>query len=77
MFLLSTSHFFWKTRGKMICGLSSRNGVMLRRYSSQKNINRSDRRYGFVRFIWVDDVKKHERQLDNLILGGLNYMRIS
>lgn len=42
-----------------------------------KNINRSDRRYGFVRFIWVDDVKKHERQLDNLILGGLNYMRIS
>lgn len=36
-----------------------------------KNRNRSDWRYGFVRFKGVGDVGKLEWQLDNLIVGGL------
>lgn len=36
-----------------------------------KNRNWSVRRYSFVRFKGADDVRKLERQLDNLILGRL------
>ncbi|XP_028242215.1 uncharacterized protein LOC114420549 [Glycine soja] len=33
--------------------------------------NRNGRRYGFVRFIGVDNVQQLERRLDNIVLGGL------
>jgi len=36
-----------------------------------RNQNKSGRRYGFVRFKWVDNARKLKRQLDNLVLGGL------
>ena len=35
-----------------------------------RNKNRSGRRYGFVKFE-VGDVRRLERQLDDLIVGGL------
>lgn len=36
-----------------------------------KKRNRNGRRYGFVRFIGVDNVQQLERRLDNIVLGGL------
>ena len=33
--------------------------------------NRTGRRYGFVRFIGVDNVQQLERRLDNIVMGGL------
>lgn len=36
-----------------------------------RNKNKSGRRYGFVRFKWVNNARKLERQLDNLVLEGL------
>lgn len=33
--------------------------------------NKGGRRYGFVRFSGVMDVRRLERQLDNLIIGGM------
>ena len=36
-----------------------------------RNRNKSGRRYGFVRFKWVNNARKLERQLDNLVLEGL------
>lgn len=36
-----------------------------------KNKNKAGRRYGFVRFKGVQDERRLERNLDNIILGGL------
>lgn len=43
----------------------------VREFFIAKNTNRSGKRYGFVRFKGVGDVGRLERQLDNLIIGGL------
>ena len=37
-----------------------------------KKRNKMGRRYGFVRFKGVSDVRALERQLDNLVVGGLS-----
>ena len=36
-----------------------------------KHRNKGGRRYGFVRFKGVSDKRRLERQLDNIIVGGL------
>lgn len=42
-----------------------------------KQRNKGGRRYSFVRFRGVSDVRRLERQLDNLIVGGLKlYMNV-
>lgn len=60
---------FPKDMGKRNYGLNSKNWVTSEVFIAKKR-NRSERRYGFVRFKGVDDVQKLERQLDNLIICG-------